>query len=135
MQRQAERARTSVKEEHVSSASASGRSSGKTIITVVLVVIAVLAIVAGIIYFVEGCAFAARQGRLAQPAGALAQPGQREPFSAQQRGPWWSAWYYLVAAFFVNRSNRGAEDGGRNCSDTLQAETDRARPTGPATRR
>ena len=42
MQRQAERARTSVKEEHVSSVSASGRSSGKTIITVVLVIIAVL---------------------------------------------------------------------------------------------
>ena len=44
--------RASVKEEHVSSVSASGRSSGKTIIAVVLVVIAILAIVAGIIYFI-----------------------------------------------------------------------------------
>ena len=37
----------------MSSESASGRSSGKTIIAVVLVVIGVLAVVAGIIYFIE----------------------------------------------------------------------------------
>ena len=36
----------------MSSVSASGRSSGKTIITICLVIIAVLAIVAGIVYFI-----------------------------------------------------------------------------------
>ena len=56
----------------MSSVSASGRSSGKTIITVVLVVIAVLAIIAGIVYFIEPAhSLPSFMGKITHPPAAL----------------------------------------------------------------
>ena len=58
----------------MSSVSASGRSSGKTIITVVLVVIAVLAIVAGISYFIEPAhSLPSFMGKLTHPPASLVE--------------------------------------------------------------
>ena len=116
MQRQAERARTSVKEEHVSSVSASGRSSGKTIITVVLVIIAVLAIVAGIIYFIEPAhSLPSFMGKLTHPPASLGRANASR--SLRGAGALVVGVICLVAAFFVNRSNKPAEDGSRDPVD------------------
>jgi len=88
-------ARASVKEEHGSSVSASGRSTGKTVITVVLVIIAVLAIVAGIIYFIE-------------PSHSLSRANAAR--SLRGAGAMVVGVVCLVAAYFVNRSNKPAAD-------------------------
>jgi amino acid permease len=97
----------------VSSVSASGRSSGKTIIAVVLAVIAVLAIVAGIIYFIEPA------HSLPSILGKITHPPARANASRSLRGAGSMvvAVICLVAAFFVNRSNRSADDGSRDPVD------------------
>jgi uncharacterized membrane protein HdeD (DUF308 family) len=110
-------ARASVKEEHVSSVSASGRSSAKTIITVLLVVIAVLAIVAGIVYFIEPAhSLPTFMGKITHPPAGLARANATR--SLRGAGALVVGVVCLVAAFFVNRSNRGAaEDGSRDPVD------------------
>jgi hypothetical protein len=97
----------------VSSISASDRSSGKTIITVVLVIIAVLALVAGIIYFIEPAhSLPSILGRITHPpAGASRANATR---SLRGAACMVVAVVALVAAFFVNRSNRAAADPNRD---------------------
>ena len=100
----------------MSSVSASGRSSGKTIIAIVLVIIAVLAIVAGIIYFIEPAhSLPVFMGRITHPpAGAARANASR---SLRGAGAMVVGVVCLVAAFFVNRSNKSAEDGSRDPVD------------------
>ncbi len=101
----------------MSSVSASGRSSGKTIIAVVLVVIAILAIVAGIIYFIEPAhSLPSILGKITHPPAGAARANATR--SLRGAGAMVVAVVCLVAAFFVNRSNRGAaEDGSRDPVD------------------
>jgi len=101
----------------VSSVSASGRSSAKTIITVVLVVIAVLAIVAGIIYFIEPAhSLPTFMGKLTHPPVSVSRANATR--SLRGAGALVVGVICLVAAFFVNRSNKGAaEDGSRDPVD------------------
>jgi hypothetical protein len=98
--------------------SASGRSSAKTIITVVLVVIAVLAIVAGIIYFIEPAhSLPSFLGKITS-ALSLLLTGPARPVPARMAYAMVVAVVCLVAAFFVNRSNKGtAQDGSRDAVD------------------
>jgi flagellar basal body-associated protein FliL len=100
----------------VSSVTASGRSSGKTIITIVLVVIAVLAIVAGIIYFIEPAhSLPSILGKITHPPASAARANASR--SLRGAGAMVVAVIALVAAFFVNRSNKSAEDGSRDPVD------------------
>ena len=101
----------------MSSVSASGRSSAKTIITIVLVVIAVLAIVAGIIYFIEPAhSLPSVLGRITHPPATLTRANASR--SLRGAGAMVVAVICLVAAFFVNRSNKGAPaDGSRDPVD------------------
>ena len=101
----------------MSSVSASGRSSAKTIITVVLVVIAVLAIVAGIIYFIEPAhSLHSVLGKITHPPASLTRANATR--SLRGAGAMVVAVVCLVAAFFVNRSNKGtAQDGSRDAVD------------------
>ena len=101
----------------MSSVSASGRSSAKTIITVVLVVIAVLAIVAGIIYFIEPAhSLPTFMGKLTHPPVSVSRANATR--SLRGAGALVVGVICLVAAFFVNRSNKGvAEDGSRDPVD------------------
>ena len=93
----------------MSSVSASGRSSGKTIIAVVLVVIAVLAIVAGIIYFIEPAhSLPSIMGRLTHPPHSLSRANAAR--SLRGAGAMVVGVVCLVAAYFVNRSNKPAAD-------------------------
>src|SRR6516162_11778538 len=109
-------ARASVKEEHVSSVSASGRSTGKTVITVVLVIIAVLAIVAGIIYFIEPAhSLPSIMGRLTHPPHSLSRANAAR--SLRGAGAMVVGVVCLVAAYFVNRSNKPADDGAQDPVD------------------
>ena len=100
----------------MSSVSASGRSSAKTIITIVLVVIAVLAIVAGIIYFIEPAhSLPSFMGKITHPPASLGRANASR--SLRGAGALVVGVICLVAAFFVNRSNKGAEDGSRDPVD------------------
>jgi len=100
----------------VSSVSASGRSSGKTIITVVLVVIAVLAIIAGIIYFIEPAhSLPSIMGKITHPPATLARANASR--SLRGAGALVFGMICLVAAFFVNRSNKPADDGAQDPVD------------------
>jgi amino acid permease len=100
----------------VSSVSTSGRSSGKTIITVVLVVIAVLAIIAGIIYFIEPAhSLPSIMGKLTHPPHSIARANATR--SLRGAGAMVIAVICLVAAFFVNRSNKPADDGSLDTVD------------------
>ena len=97
----------------MSSVSASGRSSGKTIITVVLVVIAVLAIVAGIIYFIEPAhSLPSFMGKITHPPHSLSRANASR--SLRGAGAVVVGVICLVAAFFVNRSNKASADGSRD---------------------
>ncbi len=100
----------------MSSVSASGRSSGKTIIAAVLVVIAVLAIVAGIIYFIEPAhSLPSILGKITHPPASAARANASR--SLRGAGAMVVAVICLVAAFFVNRSNKPAGDGSRDPVD------------------
>ena len=101
----------------MSSVSASGRSSAKTIITIVLVVIAVLAIVAGIIYFIEPAhSLPSILGKITHPPASLARANAKR--ALRGTGAIVVGAICLVAAFFVNRSNKGgAADGSRDPVD------------------
>ena len=100
----------------MSSVSASGRSSGKTIIAVVLAVIAVLAIVAGIIYFIEPAhSLPSIMGKITHPPASLGRANASR--SLRGAGALVVGVICLVAAFFVNRSNNSAEDGSRDPVD------------------
>jgi len=97
----------------VSSVSVSGRSSGKTIIAIVLVIIAVLAIIAGIIYFIEPAhSLPSILGRITHPPASLGRANASR--SLRGAAALVVGVICLVAAFFVNRSNRSAEDGSRD---------------------
>ena len=100
----------------MSSESASGRSSGKTIIAVVLVVIGVLAVVAGIIYFIEPAhSLPTFMGRLTHPPHSLSRANASR--SLRGAGAMVVGVVCLVAAYFVNRSNKPAGDGSRDPVD------------------
>ena len=101
----------------MSSGSASGRSSAKTIITVVLVVIGVLAIVAGIVYFIEPAhSLPTFMGKITHPPASLNRA--KATRSLRGAGALVVGVVCLVAAFFVNRSNKGgAADGSRDPVD------------------
>ena len=101
----------------MSSVSTSGRSSAKTIITVLLVVIAVLAIAAGIVYFIEPAhSLPTFMGKITHPPAGLSRANATR--SLRGAGALVVGVVCLVAAFFVNRSNRGAaEDGSRDPVD------------------
>ena len=101
----------------MSSVSASGRSSAKTIITVLLVVIAVLAIAAGIVYFIEPAhSLPTFMGKITHPPASLNRANASR--SLRGAGALVVGVVCLVAAYFVNRSNKGAaEDGSRDPGD------------------
>jgi amino acid permease len=97
----------------VSSVSASGRSSGKTIVAVVLVVVAVLAVIVGIIYFIEPAhSLPSILGKITHPPATRGRANG--PRSLRGIGSVVFAVICLVAAFFVNRSNKSAGDGSRD---------------------
>lgn len=94
----------------MSSTSASGRSSGKTIIAIVLVVLAVLFVVAAIIFFVEPAhSLPAFMGKITHP---VARANATRPLHGAAALV--AAIVCLVAAFFVNRSNKSVQDGSRD---------------------
>lgn len=97
----------------MSSVSASGKSSGKTIIAIVLAVVAVLLIVAAIIFFVEPA------HSLPSFMGKITSPASRANASRPLHGAAAAvaAVVCLVAAFFVNRGNKAAPDGSRESVD------------------
>jgi uncharacterized membrane protein YphA (DoxX/SURF4 family) len=98
--------------------SASGRSSGKTIIAIVLAVIAVLAIIAGIIYFIEPAhALPSILGRITHPPASAVRANANR--SLRGAGSLVVAVICLVAAFFVNRSNKTSDDGTRDPVNTV----------------
>jgi hypothetical protein len=100
----------------VSSIGASGRSSGKTIIVVVLAVIALLAIVAGIIYFIEPAhSLPSILGRITHPPAGTSRANATR--SLRGAACMVVAVVALVAAFFVNRSNRATADPNRESVD------------------
>ncbi|MBO0816326.1 MAG: hypothetical protein J2P30_14445 [Actinobacteria bacterium] len=101
----------------MSSVSASGRSSAKTIITIVLVVVAVLAIAAGIVYFIEPAhSLPSFMGKITHPPATLNRANATR--SLRGAGAMVVGVVCLVAAFFVNRSNKGAAaDGSRDTVD------------------
>ena len=97
----------------MSSTSTSGKSSGKTIIAIVLVVLAVLLIIAAIIFFVEPAhSLPSFMGRLTHPPSTLARANATRPLHGAAALV--AAIVCLVAAFFVNRSNKSVQDGSRD---------------------
>ena len=97
----------------MSSTSASGRSSGKTIAVVVLVIIAVLAIVAAVIFFIEPAhSLPGFMGKITHPPATLGRANGHRPLHGIAALV--VALVALVGAFFVNRSNRGVSDGSRD---------------------
>jgi amino acid permease len=97
----------------VSSTSASGRSSGKTIIAIVLAVLAVLLIIAAIIFFVEPAhSLPSIMGKITHPT---ARANATRPLHGAAAIV--AAIVCLVAAFFVNRSNKAVPDGNREAVD------------------
>jgi drug/metabolite transporter (DMT)-like permease len=97
----------------VSSVSASGKSSGKTIIAIVLAVLAVLLIVAAIIFFIEPAhSLPSFMGQIKAPAKRANETRPLHGIAAVVAGV-----VCLVAAFFVNRSNKAVADGSRDPVD------------------
>ena len=97
----------------MSSVSASGKSSGKTIIAIVLVVLAVLLVIAAIIFFVEPAhSLPSFMGKITHPPASLSRANGSRPLHGAAALV--AAIVCLVAAFFVNRSNKGAVDGSRD---------------------
>jgi ABC-type sulfate transport system permease component len=97
----------------VSSMSASGKSSGKTIIAIVLVVLAVLLVIAAIIFFVEPAhSLPSFMGKITHPPATLTRANATRPLHGAAALV--AAIVCLVAAFFVNRSNKPAVDGSRD---------------------
>ncbi len=97
----------------MSSFSASGRSPGKTIIAIVLVVLAVLLIVAAIIFFVEPAhSLPSIMGKITHPPATLARANGKRPLHGAAALV--AAIVCLVAAFFVNRGNKASQDGSRD---------------------
>ena len=100
----------------MSSVSASGRSSGKTIIAVILVVLAVLAIAAGIIYFVEPAhSLPSILGKITHPPASASRADANR--SLRGAGALVVGVILLIAAFFVNRSNKAPADDSRDPVD------------------
>jgi amino acid permease len=96
--------------------SSSGRSSGKTITAIVLAVIAVLSIIVGIIYFIEPAhSLPSILGTITHPPASATRANN--PRSLRGAGMMVIAVICLVAAFFVNRSNKAADDGSRDPVD------------------
>jgi len=110
--------------------SASGRSSGKTIITVVLVIIAVLAIVAGIIYFIEPAhSLPSIMGKITHPPASLG----RANASRSLRGA--GALVVGVISSSPRSSSTAATREPKTAAGTRwtpPAATDRAGPPRPA---
>jgi len=97
----------------VSSTSAAGKSSGKTIIAIILVVLAVLLIIAAIIFFVEPAhSLPAFMGKITHPPASLSRANATRPLHGAAAIV--AAIVCLVAAFFVNRSNKPVQDGSRD---------------------
>jgi uncharacterized membrane protein YphA (DoxX/SURF4 family) len=96
----------------VSSVSAPGKSSGKTVIAIVLAVVAVLLIVAAILFFVEPAhSLPSFMGKITHPT---ARANATRPLHGAAAAV--AAIVCLVAAFFVNRGNKAA-DGSRDTVD------------------
>jgi drug/metabolite transporter (DMT)-like permease len=90
----------------VSSASASGRSTGKTIIAIVLAVLGVLFVVAAIIFFtVKAQSLPVFMGRITHPVSRAQATRPLHGAAALV-----AAIVCFVAAFFVNRSGKSSED-------------------------
>jgi hypothetical protein len=90
--------------------SASGRSTGKTIAVIVLVIIAVLAIVAAIIFFIEPAhSLPSFMGKITHPPATIARANGLRPLHGLAALV--VALVCLVAAFFINRSNKDIPDG------------------------
>jgi hypothetical protein len=76
----------------------------------------VLAIIAGIIYFIEPAhSLPSILGRITHPPAGAARANATR--SLRGAGSMVVAVICLVAAFFVNRSNKSAEDGSRDPVD------------------
>jgi drug/metabolite transporter (DMT)-like permease len=89
----------------VSSVSASGRSSGKTIIAIVLAVLGVLFVIAAIVFFVEPAhSLPAFMGQITHPYNRAHATRPLHGAAALVAGI-----VCFVAAFFVNRSNKTAQ--------------------------
>ena len=100
----------------MSSTSTSGKSSGKTIIAIVLVVLAVLLIIAAIIFFVEPAhSLPSFMGKITHPPASLSRANASR--SLRGAGAMVVGVICLVAAYFVNRSNKVTEDGSRDPVD------------------
>ena len=103
----------------MSSTSASGKSSGKTIIAIVLVVLAVLFVIAAIIFFIEPAhSLPSFMGKITHPPATLSRANATRPLHGAAAIV--AAIVCLVAAFFVNRSNKPAQDGSRD-TDAVEA--------------
>jgi amino acid permease len=100
----------------VSSVSASGKSTGKTIGVIVLVVVAIALIAASIIFFIEPA------HSLPSFMGKITHPYARAHATRPLHGAATIvvAIVCLVAAFFLNRSNKAASDNSRD-PDTVNA--------------
>ena len=97
----------------MSSVSASGKSSGKTIIAIVLVVLAVLLVIAAIIFFIEPAhSLPSFMGKITSPPAKLSRANATRPLHGAAAIV--AAIVCLVAAFFVNRSNKSVQDGSRD---------------------
>jgi amino acid permease len=96
----------------VSSVSASGKSPGKTIGVIVLVLIAVLMIIAAIIFFIEPA------HSLPSIMGKITHPYARAHATRPLHGAATIvvAIVCLVAAFFLNRSNKSVSDDSRDAA-------------------
>ncbi len=102
----------------MSSVSTSGKSSGKTIIAIVLAVLAVLLIIAAIIFFVEPAhSLPAFMGKITHPTSRANATRPLHGAAAIV-----AAIVCLVAAFFVNRSNKSTTDGSRD-PDAVEARS------------
>ena len=103
----------------MSSTSASGKSSGKTIIAIVLVVLAVLFVIAAIIFFIEPAhSLPSFMGKITHPPASLSRANATRPLHGAAAIV--AAIVCLVAAFFVNRSNKPVQDGSRD-ADAIEA--------------
>ena len=103
----------------MSSTSAAGKSSGKTIIAIVLVVLAVLFVIAAIIFFIEPAhSLPSFMGKITHPPASLSRANATRPLHGAAAIV--AAIVCLVAAFFVNRSNKPIQDGSRD-ADAIEA--------------
>jgi drug/metabolite transporter (DMT)-like permease len=92
----------------VSSYSASGRSSGKTIIAIVLVVLGILFVVAAIIFFIEPAhSLPSFMGKITHPPATIHRANGTRPLHGAAALV--AAIVCFVAAFFVNRSKKASQ--------------------------